>query len=49
MNFVIEPGKVDVYIGSSSEDIRVQGEFQITGERLFIGNNKKFVTQVSVK
>lgn len=49
MDFVVEPGKVDVFIGSSSEDIRVTGEFNLVGEKLIIGNNKKFTTKVMVR
>lgn len=31
MNYVVEPGKVDVMVGSSSDDIRLTGQFEITG------------------
>ncbi len=31
MRFVVEPGRVDVMVGSSSEDIRARGAFEITG------------------
>jgi len=29
MKFVVEPGMFRVMVGSSSEDIRLQGEFEI--------------------
>ena len=32
MNFVIEPGEIEVMIGSSSKDVRLWGKFEITGE-----------------
>jgi len=31
MQYVVEPGEVDVLIGSSSDDIRLTGRFEITG------------------
>jgi beta-glucosidase len=31
LELVVEPGKIDVSIGSSSGDIRLQGEFEILG------------------
>ncbi len=31
MELVVEPGNIDVMIGASSEDIRLMGEFRITG------------------
>ncbi len=32
MKWIVEPGKFKVMIGASSEDIRLNGEFEITGE-----------------
>ncbi len=29
MNFVVEPGTFEVLVGSSSEDIRLKGEFEV--------------------
>ncbi|MCM8901501.1 glycoside hydrolase family 3 C-terminal domain-containing protein [Caldicoprobacter algeriensis] len=49
MDFVVEPGKVDVFIGSSSEDIRAKGQFELVGKKIIIGgNDKKFTTKVTV-
>jgi beta-glucosidase len=31
MQYVVEPGKIEIFIGSSSEDIRLSGHFEITG------------------
>jgi beta-glucosidase len=30
-DFVLEPGRIKVMLGSSSQDIRLRGEFTITG------------------
>jgi beta-glucosidase len=32
MKFVVEPGMFRVMVGSSSEDIRLTGEFEIVGK-----------------
>ncbi len=33
LNLILEPGTIRVMVGSSSEDIRLAGEFEITGDR----------------
>jgi beta-glucosidase len=48
MNFVVEPGKVDIMVGSSSQDIHCNGTFEIVGERKLIGNNKVFFSETSI-
>lgn len=40
--FVVEPGTVDVMIGSSSQDIHCTGTFEITGARTDVSANKVF-------
>ena len=32
LNLVLEPGEICVMVGSSSEDIRLSGSFEITGD-----------------
>ncbi|MDD5621788.1 MAG: glycoside hydrolase family 3 N-terminal domain-containing protein, partial [Actinomycetota bacterium] len=49
MKYVVEPGTIKIMMGSSSEDIRSTGEFEITGERMEISNIKKYFTSVIVK
>ncbi len=36
MQFAVEPGQMKIMIGASSEDIRLEGSFEITGERRLI-------------
>ncbi len=44
MQFVVEPGKVDVMIGSSSEDIRLRDEFDITGDLVSLRSRRSFTS-----
>jgi beta-glucosidase len=49
MNFVIEPGPVKVMIGSSSDDIRLTGEFEIVGEITDVSAAKVFFSKVDIQ
>jgi len=49
MKYVVEPGTIKVMLGSSSEDIRLTGEFEITGEVTEIESGKKYFTLIRVK
>lgn len=48
MNLIVEPGDFAVMIGSSSEDIRLEGEFTITGETTQVSENRTYFSQVEV-
>jgi beta-glucosidase len=48
MKFVVEPGNMDVMIGSSSADIKLTGSFEITGEDADVMGKRSFSANVSV-
>jgi hypothetical protein len=47
MRWVVEPGEMDVLIGASSQDIRLQGSFTIVGETREIGAERAFYASSS--
>ncbi|GMA49256.1 hypothetical protein GCM10025857_06130 [Alicyclobacillus contaminans] len=49
MQFVVEPGVVEVMVGASSEDIRLQGTFAVTGDTAEVGEEKVFTTPVEIQ
>ena len=46
--YVVQPGMVDVMIGSSSQDIRASGSFDISGQVADVGADKAFFSGVQV-
>lgn len=48
MKYVVEPGKFEVMIGSSSQDIRGNGEFNVTGDVTDIGKQKVYFSGVKI-
>jgi beta-glucosidase len=49
MKFVVEPGSIDVMVGSSSDDIRCTGSFEITGRVKDISATKTYFSTVDVR
>lgn len=48
MAFVVEPGAVEVMVGSASDDIRCTASFEITGEVTDVAPNEAFFSAVAV-
>ncbi len=49
LKLVVEAGKIDVFIGSSSEDIRLQGDFHIHGPARTLVQRRLFDCPVAVR
>ena len=49
MRYVVEPGIINVMIGSSSQDIRLEDTFEIVGEISDMSDAKTFFAQVDVQ
>lgn len=43
-NFVMEPGPVDVLVGSSSDDIRARATFEVVGPTVRLGRARSYLS-----
>ena len=43
--FVLEPGPIDVLIGSASDDIRARGSFEVVGPTVRLGKARSFLSE----
>ena len=49
LELVLEPGGIEIMLGSSSEDIRLCSEIEITGEKKMLVDQRVFVCPVTVE
>ena len=49
MQFVVEPGNMQVMIGASSDDIRLKGVFEITGETVPLIGKRSYLSRAKVE
>ncbi|MCA9983094.1 MAG: fibronectin type III-like domain-contianing protein, partial [Anaerolineales bacterium] len=48
MRFVVEPGAIELLLGTASDNIQLKAEFTITGPVTEISGDKLFFSQVTV-
>jgi beta-xylosidase len=47
--WILEPGTIEVMVGSASDDVRLSGAFEITGPRVRLERRGRFTTPVRVE
>ncbi len=48
MRFIVEPGEIEVMVGSSSADIACNGRFEISGDVVDLGDKREFFSKIDV-
>ena len=49
MRFVVQPGTIEVMVGSSSEHLPIAGTFEIAGQATDVSQDKTFFSKVNVE
>ncbi len=47
--FVLEPGEIKVLVGSSADDIRLRGAFEVVGETIELEGRRSYLSTVTVR
>lgn len=45
-DFILEPGPIEVWVGSASDDIRAQGRFEVVGETINLHGRRSYLSTV---
>ncbi|MBO3763148.1 MAG: fibronectin type III-like domain-contianing protein, partial [Candidatus Brockarchaeota archaeon] len=49
LNLVVEPGTYEVMIGSSSEDIKLSGTFEVVGEKRVVLKLRRYFSRILIE
>jgi beta-xylosidase len=47
--FVLEPGPIEVQLGSTSDDIRLIGRFTVVGDTIALADRRSYLSTVTVR
>lgn len=49
LRWIVEPGDIDVYVGTSAADLPCRGRVRLTGPLRHVGHDRRLVTPVEVR